>query len=345
MRNDVPPRLAVTLGDPAGIGPELVLRALADRDVAAACRLFVYGNHKLLMRVAEAARIPFVSDITVLPPPLGMGEIPDGGGHILYDFPFGAAGSVLPGQVQAACGQQAYQWIEAAVRDTLAGRSDALVTAPICKEALHLAGVPFPGHTEMLGHLTGVPDPCMVFHSPSWMMGLVTIHEALADVPRLLSVGRVLRTIRLTHEGCVRFRGGGAPRIGVLALNPHAGERGLFGTEEARVIIPAIEQARSEGLDVSGPLVPDTAFAFFPHEGGGAFDAYVAMYHDQGLIPFKMVAFDTGVNVTLGLPFVRTSPDHGTAFDLAWQGRANAESFLNAIRLLANQSGAAASAV
>jgi len=167
----------------------------------------------------------------------------------------------------------------------------------------------------------------MVFHSPAWLMGLVTIHEALADVPRLLTVERVLRTIRLTHEGCVRF-GRPAPRIGVLAFNPHAGEGGLFGDEEARVITPAIAQAKSDGLDVSGPLVPDTAFI-----GRPAFDAYVAMYHDQGLIPFKMIAFDTGVNVTLGLPFLRTSPDHGTAFGLAWQGRATAASFLSAIRL------------
>ena len=348
MRNGTRSRLAVTLGDPAGIGPELVLRALADRDVAAACRLFVYGNQKLLVRVAEAARIPFGEAITVLPPPPAAGEIPGGGGHVLFDFPFGAAGSVLPGQVQAVCGQQAHRWVEAAVRDTLAGRADALVTAPISKEALHLAGVPFPGHTEMLGHLTGVPDPCMIFHSSSWLMGLATIHEALADVPGLLSVGRVLRAIRLTHEGCVRFGvGGGEPRIGVLALNPHAGERGLFGDEEARVILPAIEQARSEGLDVSGPLVPDTAFAWCltasGREGTGMrrqeylrhLDAYVAMYHDQGLIPFKMAAFDTGVNVTLGLPFLRTSPDHGTAFGLAWQGRASAVSFLNAVRLAA----------
>jgi len=175
----------------------------------------------------------------------------------------------------------------------------------------------------------------MVFHSPAWMMGLVTIHEALADVPGLLTVERVLHTIRLTHEGCVRF-GRPAPRIGVLAFNPHAGEGGLFGGEEVRVIAPAIEQAKSGGLDVSGPLVPDTAFVGCMGNGSKPpFDAYVAMYHDQGLIPFKMTAFDTGVNVTLGLPFPRTSPDHGTAFGLAWQGRANAESFLSAIRLAA----------
>lgn len=335
MQNAPLPRLAVTVGDAAGIGPELVLRALAEREVSGICRLFVYGSHRLLMRVAEAARIPFSEDVAVLPPSVSAGELP-GDGHVLFDFPFDAADAVLPGQAQASCGRQAYRWVESAVRDALGGRADALVTAPVCKEALHLAGVPFPGHTEMLGQLTGVPDPCMVFHSPAWVMGLATIHVALADVPGLLTAGRVLRAIRLTHEGCVRF-GRPAPRVGVLALNPHAGEGGLFGDEEARAIVPAVEQARAEGLDVSGPLVADTAFTWCLQGGGGPpFDAYVAMYHDQGLIPFKMVAFDTGVNVTMGLPFIRTSPDHGTAFGLAWQGRARPGSFLSAIRLAAS---------
>ena len=335
MRDVVLPRLAVTLGDPAGIGPELVLRALADRDISRVCRLFVYGNRHVLMRVAEAARIPFSSDVMVLPPSGIVGELPEAG-HLLFDFPFDAAETVLPGHVQVSCGAQAYQFIVSAVRDTLAKRADALVTAPISKEALHHAGITFPGHTEILGHLTETPNPCMVFYSSAWIMGLVTIHEALVDVPRLLTVERVLRTIRLTHEGCLRF-GKTTPRIGVLAFNPHAGEQGLFGDEEARVITPAIARAKAEDLNVSGPLVPDTAF--IQHYGGNKvppFDAYVAMYHDQGLIPFKMVAFDTGVNVTLGLPFIRTSPDHGTAFGLAWKGCASAESFLSAIRLAAS---------
>ena len=335
MQDAVLPRLAVTLGDPAGIGPELVLRALADRDVANICRLFVYGNRHVIMRVAEAARIPFPGDIAVLSPSAVVEGLPRVG-HLLFDFPCDASETLLPGRVHAACGAQAYQFITSAVRDILAKRADALVTAPISKEALHRAGITFPGHTEMLGHLTGTPSPCMVFHSPAWMMGLVTIHEALADVPRLLTVERVLRTIRLTHEGCLRF-GKPAPRIGVLAFNPHAGEQGLFGDEEERIIMPAIVQAKSEGLNISGPLVPDTAFIRCLGNGkASSFDAYVAMYHDQGLIPFKMVAFDTGVNVTMGLPFIRTAPDHGTAFDLGWQGRASAESFLSAIRLAAS---------
>ena len=337
MQDVVLPRLAVTLGDPAGIGPELVLRALADRELAKVCRLFVYGNRRVLMRVADAARIPFPRDIRVLQPPAAaIGEGLPKTGHLLFDLPSETGETVLPGCVQVVCGVLAYQLITFAVCDVLAKQADALVTAPISKEALHRAGITFPGHTEMLGHLTGVSNPCMVFHSPAWMMGLVTIHEALADVPRLLTAERVLRTIRLTHEGCLRF-GKPAPRIGVLAFNPHAGEQGLFGNEEARIIAPAIAQAKSEGLNVSGPLVPDTAFLHCLENGKAPpFDAYVAMYHDQGLIPFKMTAFDTGVNVTMGLPFIRTSPDHGTAFGLAWQGRASAKSFLNAIRLAAS---------
>ena len=335
MQDAVLPRLAVTLGDPAGIGPELVLRALADKDVAKICRLFVYGNRHVLMRVAEAARIPFVGSVAVLPPSAVTRDLPETG-HLLFDFPCDVEETLLPGCVQIACGALAYQFIASAVRDTLDKRADALVTAPISKEALRHAGITFPGHTEILGHLTRTSSPCMVFHSSAWMMGLVTIHEALADVPQLLTVERVLSTIRLTHEGCLRF-GKSAPRIGVLAFNPHAGEHGLFGDEEAQVIVPAIARAKSEGLNVSGPLVPDTAFIqCLENDEIQPFDAYIAMYHDQGLIPFKMIAFDAGVNVTMGLPFIRTSPDHGTAFDLAWQGRANAESFLSAIRLAAS---------
>ena len=229
----------------------------------------------------------------------------------------------------------AYTWICAAVRDIQAGMADALVTAPVNKEALHLAGVNFPGHTELLAHLTATPAPCMAFYSPGLVVSLATIHEALADVPRLLSIPSLLRVIRLTHTAGRGF-GVDAPRIGVLALNPHAGEHGLFGDEEAKIIIPAIKQAKAEGIAASGPLVPDTAFTWLgKRPATPPFDAYVAMYHDQGLIPFKMVAFDTGVNVTLGLPVIRTSPDHGTAFDLAWQGKASPASLFSAITLAA----------
>ena len=327
------PRLALTLGDGAGIGPELALRALASPDLAAGCQLCVYGNRRLLERVAAASGFALPEALAVLPPDR-LADAPNGR-PLLLDFPFGAADTLAPGRLDAACGAMAFEWIRAAVRDIRANLADALVTAPINKEALHLAGVPFPGHTEMLAHLTGATDPCMAFYSPELIVSLVTIHEALADVPRLLSATRVLRTVRLTHDAC-RRGGVASPRIGVLALNPHAGEHGLFGNEEALSIVPAIRSARSEGIAAEGPLVPDTAFTWLGKKDAKApFDAYVAMYHDQGLIPFKMAAFDTGVNVTLGLPIVRTSPDHGTAFDLAWQGKASPASLFSAIALAA----------
>jgi len=329
----VKPRLALTLGDCSGIGPELALRALASADVSANCQLCVYGNRRLLERVSRTsgARLP---DGVLCMTPDRLTAAPREP-HVLLDFPFPDVETVVPGTLQAACGTMAYAWIRAAVADIRAGHADALVTAPINKEALHLAGVDFPGHTEILADLTDTRDPCMAFYSPALVVSLATIHEALADVPRLLTVDSLARTIRLTHEACVGF-GTTRPRIGVLALNPHAGEHGLFGKEEGQVIAPAIAQVVASGIDARGPLVPDTAFTWLARPNAKPpFDAYVAMYHDQGLIPFKAVAFDTGVNVTLGLPIIRTSPDHGTAFDLAWKGAASPTSLFSAIALAA----------
>ena len=321
------PRLAVTLGDPAGVGPELVLRLLADEQLAALGQIVVYGNYAVAMRVAEAARISFYQK------DVSAGSLPYG--HEWVEIPFPETMTIVPGCVQEACGRQALACIERATRDVLENRADALVTAPINKAAMHLAGSDFPGHTELLAHLTkSASDPCMAFvadidqSKPIFpMVSLVTIHEPLAKVSSLLTIARIERVIRLTYEGCVK-RGIFQPHIGVLAFNPHAGEGELFGDEEARVIQPAIERVREEGIHVSGPLVPDTAFLT-------KYDAVVAMYHDQGLIPFKMAAFDSGVNITLGLPIIRTSPDHGTAFNIAWQGVAKTDSFLNAVKLAA----------
>jgi 4-hydroxythreonine-4-phosphate dehydrogenase len=332
------PRLALTLGDCAGVGPELALRALTDPGLAEVCRLCVYGNLPLLGRVARAARLRLPDGLVVRPYQSQAPDLPSAAGHVLFDFPFDEAEHLVPGRVQAACGRQAHTFICAAVRDIQAGRADALVTAPINKEALHAAGVDFPGHTELLAHLTGGAAPVMAFHSERLFIALATIHEALRDVPRLLSVPSLLHTLRLTAAACEGF-GLAQPRIGVLALNPHAGENGLFGTEERDVILPAVEAARAEGLRVSGPLVPDTAFTWLAAGRPPPYSAYLAMYHDQGLIPFKMAAFDTGVNVTLGLPIIRTSPDHGTAFDLAWKGEASPTSLACAIRLAARMAG------
>jgi len=331
----VRPRCAITLGDGAGVGPELVLHALSSEVLADACQLIVYGNRSLLERVSTATGLRIPDRLAVLPPCDGnsVTSLPQDR-HILFDFPFEAASRIIPGTVQSACGAQAFLWICAAVRDIRqAGLADALVTAPLNKEALHQAGIRFPGHTEILADLTGTPDPCMLFYSPGFTVSLATIHEALSNVPSLLAIPALLRTIRLTHAACKEF-GILSPRLGILALNPHAGEQGLFGYEEQTVITPALEKARAEGIDASGPLVPDTAFTWLRSPASASpFDAYVAMYHDQGLIPFKMAAFDTGVNVTLGLPLIRTSPDHGTAFDLAWRGKASPSSLFSAITL------------
>ncbi len=327
------PSLALTSGDCAGIGPELALRAMSSPDVSALCRLLVYGSLTLIRRVSEASGLRLPPNLTVIPARQWPSAYLPDTGPILIDTPFKEAATLRPGIVSPACGERAFEWIGLAVRDMRDGLADALVTAPINKEALHGAGVPFPGHTEMLAELTGSAEPpCMAFYAPELFVSLATIHTPVAKVPGLLDNAALQRIIALTAAACERLRGK-KPRIGVLALNPHAGENGLFGSEEQEVIIPAIRAARQEGADAEGPLVPDTAFTWLFSGKTQPFDAYVAMYHDQGLIPFKMKAFDTGVNLTLGLPIIRTSPDHGTAFDLAWRGKASPASLFSAIRL------------
>lgn len=329
------PWLALTIGDCAGIGPELALRAMSNPDVSSICRLLVYGSLKLMQRVSEASGIRLPPKLTVIP----CGKWPSArlpsDGPVLIDTPFEEAATLRPGTVNPVCGARAFEWVNMAVRDIRAGIADALVTAPINKEALHSAGVLFPGHTEMLADLSGsVNPPCMAFFAPELFISLATIHEPLAKVPALLNASAIARVITLTSAACESLSGR-LPRVGVLALNPHAGENGLFGSEEQNAIIPAISLARQGGIDADGPLVPDTAFTWLCSGKSAPFDAYVAMYHDQGLIPFKMKAFDTGVNVTLGLPIIRTSPDHGTAFDLAWRGKAAPASLFSAISLAA----------
>jgi 4-hydroxythreonine-4-phosphate dehydrogenase len=317
------PRLGLTLGDPSGVGPELVLRALSDPSVSECCDATVYGDAALLARVAQVSGVAWPAGLA----PERVRQADRGAGTDLS--------TIAPGRVQAAAGRLALGWIEAAVRGALAGEIDGIVTGPVNTAALHLAGCHFPGHTEMLASLAGARATAMMFWSPRLVVTLATIHAALADVPRLLTAEAVGNAIRLTARA-LAHPGGPSPRIGVLALNPHAGEGGLFGDEETRIVAPAIAAARAaEGIDAHGPLVPDTAFVWLGAGTPAPFDAWVALYHDQGLIPFKAAAFDQGVNVTLGLPFVRTSPDHGTAFDLAWKGTASPASFISAIRCAA----------
>ena len=320
-----PPALGVTLGDPAGVGPELVLRLLGEPALAEGCRFVLYGSVGLLRDVSRAAGIPWPARLVVVPAAESQ-DLPPGTEPVLFDTP--VAEAVQPGRAQAACGRLSGEWIAAAVRDVRRGLTGAIVTAPICKAAWQAASIPFPGHTEMLARLTGTEAVRMFFWSPGLAVGLVTIHVALSAVRASLTPARVLQTIRLV-AGAVRCPEVPHPRIGVLGFNPHAGEGGLFGDAEQEVIGPAIAASRGEGIEAEGPLVPDTAFRDGVRR---KYQAFVAMYHDQGLIPFKMLAFDEGVNVTLGLPFCRTSPDHGTAFDIAWQGRASPASLFAAVR-------------
>ena len=308
------PRIAITMGDPAGVGPELCLRLLRDERVRAVCTPIVYGDCGVLARVAKH---------------LGWPE-PEAGA--VHDLKAIDAAAIEPGTVSAACGRAAYDYVTCAIDDALAGRVDAICTAPLHKEALHAAGVPFPGHTEILAHRTGAPRHCMMLTAEAITCSLVTVHVGYREVPALLTVESVRDTIELTAEAMRHIRGR-APRLLVCGLNPHAGEHGLFGDrEEERVIAPAIAAARAAGTDVSGPLPPDTAFL---PKYRAACDAYVCMYHDQGLIPLKALAFEDAVNVTLGLPIVRTSVDHGTAFDIAWKGIADVSSFVQAVKLAA----------
>ncbi|MCC7497101.1 MAG: 4-hydroxythreonine-4-phosphate dehydrogenase PdxA [Bryobacterales bacterium] len=306
----MPPRVALTMGDPAGIGPELCLRMLVDPAVLAETTPLIYGSRALLERVARACGLPSAPESSVVE----CGSLD--------------AASVVPGMVDAACGQAAYECIRRAVEDAMAGQVTCIATAPVNKEALHRAGIPHPGHTEILAALTGSPGVCMMLASDPLVVTMATTHIGLADVPGRISTERVLGVIRLTATA-VRRLGGRPPKIGVCGLNPHAGEHGLFGRgEEETSIAPAIAAAREQGIDTEGPIPPDTAFVPARRRNYGAI---VCMYHDQGHIPFKMLAFDTGVNVTLGLPIVRASVDHGTAFDIAWKGVAAATSMRQAV--------------
>jgi len=321
------PPVLITMGDPAGIGPELCLRALREPAVQAICRPLVVGSAALARRVASAAGLPPPETVIPIADWLAGSASPVTGAWLDTGLPLGAR-TIEPGRVQAAAGHEAFRSIRAAVDPVIRGRAVALVTAPINKAALHLADIPYPGHTEMLANMTGAWRYGMMLASDHLIVSLVTIHLGLADVPGRLTIEGILDTIRLTADALRRL-GKSDPRLTVCGLNPHAGESGLFGTEETRLILPAIAQARQDGLTILGPLPPDTAFV---PDIRAQTDAYIVMYHDQGLIPFKMLAFESGVNITLGLPIVRTSPDHGTAFDIAWKNQASATSFIEAIR-------------
>jgi len=328
------PVLGVTMGDPAGVGPEIIARAAAEPAVRAACRPVVIGAaatmREALALVGGAQVVHAVSRVADCRWAEGTVEVLDLGNVDMATLP--------RCEVSAAAGRAAYEYIERSVALAQAGEIDAIVTAPVNKEALAAAGVQHSGHTEILAQLSNTRDFAMLLMGKELKVIHVTTHVALRRVPDLVTRERVLKTIRLAQR---TLEGLGQPhgRIAVAGLNPHAGEDGLFGDEERQHIVPAIEAARAEGLSVTGPLPADTLFS---RARGGEFDIVVAMYHDQGHIPVKTLGFEydettkrwtglSGVNVTVGLPFLRVSVDHGTAFDRAWKGVANHESMVEAL--------------
>ncbi len=329
------PVLGITMGDPAGIGPELCLRALCEPKVLAQCIPLVFGDAAVLRRVAsQIGNLPAVTAFST--PLANWRDAPRLSQPGIVDCSAVDAATLVPGVISAECGKAGYVYIEESINAALRGQVDGVVTAPIHKEALHLAGVKHPGHTEIFTALTNSRRSCMMLRSEPITVSMVTTHIGYHEVPGKLSPERVFDVIELTAEAMHAILGRTA-RLAVCGLNPHAGESGLFGNrEEERLVLPAVERAKTKGLNVDGPFPPDAVFT--PNQRK-KFDAIVTLYHDQGHIPFKMLAFDTGVNVTLGLPIIRTSVDHGTAFDIAWKGVADPLSLYEAIRVAVELAG------
>jgi 4-hydroxythreonine-4-phosphate dehydrogenase len=312
------------MGDPCGIGPEIIAAALADAAVFAAAVPFVLGDRGAMERAIDLAghgqRLRIIAEDAMPQQPV-PGEI------YLQELSHLDGADMVYGNPSAASGEALYSYITAAARLCMTGQAAAMATAPINKAAMNLAGHHFPGHTELLAELTGTTEFVMMLAGSRLRVALVTIHEPLAAVPQLVTFEKVLSTIVITHQDVSRYFSS-QPKIAVLSLNPHAGEGGMFGDHEARIISPAIAAAREKGINASGPYPADTLFHF---AAKGDYDAVVCMYHDQGLIPLKLLHFDDGVNITLGLPIVRTSVDHGTAYNLAGKGTASSASMKAAI--------------
>lgn len=316
-------RLALTMGDPAGVGPELIVKALSCDEINTSCRCIVIGDRIVMEEAVKllnsGASLKIIKNPEESEPAPGLIEL----------IEVGAVKDFERGKATSKGGEACAGYIRKAVGLSLEKRVDGIVTAPISKEALKMAGLSWPGHTEMLAELTGAENYAMMLVGGPLRVILVTIHTSIRNVPDMITRYNVLRTIRLAKKACDML-GLERPGIAVAGLNPHAGESGIFGDEEIKEIIPAIKDAGDEGLQVAGPFPPDTIFRK-AYKGG--VDVVVCMYHDQGLIPLKMIAFDKGVNITIGLPIIRTSPDHGTAYDIAWKGIADPSSMLEAIRL------------
>jgi 4-phospho-D-threonate 3-dehydrogenase / 4-phospho-D-erythronate 3-dehydrogenase len=318
------PFVAVTMGDGAGVGPEVVVGALVEPEIAALCRPVVIGDAQRLRAAAEilgvdadVVAVESVEDAVFAPRRVNVIDL----GLLPADLPWG--------KLSPVAGHAAYEYIRVASELAMAGRVQAICTAPLNKEALHAGGHVFPGHTELLAHLTGTEEVSMMLNSPRIRVIHVTTHIGLIDAVAKIEPGLVERTVRRGHEALQRA-GIPAPRIAVCGINPHAGENGLFGYgEEEEKIVPAIERLQADGIDARGPLPADTVFFV---AGRGDYDLVVAMYHDQGHGPVKVLGIEAGVNITVGLPVIRTSVDHGTAFDIAGSGKVEVGSMVEALR-------------
>jgi 4-phospho-D-threonate 3-dehydrogenase / 4-phospho-D-erythronate 3-dehydrogenase len=324
--NQILPRIAITMGDPAGVGPELCLRLLAHAEIAGSCQPIIFGDAAVLRQVSQVTGLPFQAPVFSAEESFAeMGNDP-----AVLDLNVLNGDLVAPGKLSAACGNAAYQYVQRAIAEGLAGNVSAVTTAPLNKEAMHLAGHHFPGHTEIFAERMQAARSCMMQYSELITCSFVTVHVGYAEVPQLLTSERIVDVIELTGQALRRIRGR-EPKLLVCGLNPHAGEHGLFGSrEEERIIEPAVETGKKLGYDLTGPVPPDTAFT---PAARAKYDAVICMYHDQGHIPVKMIAFESAVNTTLGLPVTRTSVDHGTAFDIAWQGKADPGSLFAAVKL------------
>jgi 4-hydroxythreonine-4-phosphate dehydrogenase len=316
------------MGDPAGIGPEVIAKALADKALARLCRPLVIGSRAVMEQTIGALKLPLriVDGETALESRLQPGQV------AVLDPLEGPLPAFEMGVAAAMTGAASVAFIKKGVELAMAERIGGIVTAPINKEAINMAGYHYPGHTELLGDLTKSPEMGMMIVGGPLKIMFTTTHVAIRDLSAVLTTERIARAIRLAHLGLSKYFGIQQPKIGVAALNPHAGEHGLFGDEEATSIAPAVRQARAAGIDVSEPLPADTLFG---KAARGLYDGVVAMYHDQGLIPLKLVAFGTCVNLTVGLPIIRTSVDHGTAYDIAGKGLAEHGSLLEAVKVAA----------
>ncbi|MBG86775.1 MAG: 4-hydroxythreonine-4-phosphate dehydrogenase PdxA [Verrucomicrobiales bacterium] len=317
------------MGDPAGIGPEVCLHLLKNEATLKQCVPIIFGDASVLQTCADKTGIPF--DAQTWSSETWKKFDAENGSHVL-DLGQITPGEFKPGEVNAKTGRAGYEYIISAINAALDKSIDGITTAPINKEALRAAGLNYPGHTEIFAERSGANRSCMMLTSDELTCSFVTVHVGYHEVPRLLTKERILEVIELSAEAMTRIRNRKA-RLLACGLNPHAGENGLFGNREEELIIqPALEAARSKGIDITGPLPPDTAFL---PERRREIDCFICMYHDQGHIPLKALAFDKAINCTLGLPIIRTSVDHGTACDIAWQGKANPNSLFEATALAA----------